>query len=176
MEPVVEARQDLAARDRVRGEITLLVEALPAPPHPAKRRTAQDLRPRRPYPSRGRHRRKKKPSSAWRGSWASPKSDLYRELQRERARPQDRFTMNARPGLLPAPHSASIRDGQDRGKAPLNLVEQVEARRHTQIGRQQIGISFRNSFSAKAPSLEHFLIGVECFERAQPGCPLGRVP
>jgi 16S rRNA (cytidine1402-2'-O)-methyltransferase len=80
---VIETRQNLAARDRIRGEITLLVEALPktaAPGAPLKiaervalLQTESGLDEKEALKRLARE-------------LGQSKSDLYRELQRERAR------------------------------------------------------------------------------------------
>jgi 16S rRNA (cytidine1402-2'-O)-methyltransferase len=83
---VVETRQDLAGRDRIRGEITLLVEALPptapsgAPGAPVKIAERVAL-----LQTEGGLDEKEALKRLARELGQS-KSDLYRELQRERAR------------------------------------------------------------------------------------------
>ena len=70
---VAEARRELASRDRIRGEITLLV----APPAQiagtqlAGAAAAEDCRPHRADPGREPESTKRKPSSAWRANWAN---------------------------------------------------------------------------------------------------------
>jgi 16S rRNA (cytidine1402-2'-O)-methyltransferase len=85
---VAEARSELAARDRVRGEITLLVEALPpsragstdATPAPEK----ISVRVARLQAESGIDEKEALKRLA--RELGQSKSDLYRELQRERAR------------------------------------------------------------------------------------------
>jgi 16S rRNA (cytidine1402-2'-O)-methyltransferase len=89
---VAEARRDLAARDRIRGEITLLVEALPQPldstnssSHASEKLSARVARlqaeagPGSPIDEKEALKRIAR-------ELGQSKSDLYRELQRERAR------------------------------------------------------------------------------------------
>ena len=70
---VAEVRRELAARDRIRGEITLLVEALaptgPGVP-PSLRRSPPASRACNPKPAST----KRKPSSAWPANWANPRA------------------------------------------------------------------------------------------------------
>jgi 16S rRNA (cytidine1402-2'-O)-methyltransferase len=80
---VAAARRELAARDRIRGEITLLIEALPraagehATEEPLKERVAH-------LQAEGVDEREALKRLA--RELGQSKSDLYRELQRERAR------------------------------------------------------------------------------------------
>jgi len=87
---VADARRDLAARDRIRGEITLLVEALPlsqeqaawiAPEKIADRiaRLQAEAGPAAPIDEKEALKRLAR-------ELGQSKSELYRELQRERAR------------------------------------------------------------------------------------------
>ncbi len=86
--PVAEVRRDLAGRDRIRGEITLLVQA------PAERQTSQASsqsiaeRVARLQADAGLDEKEALKRLA-RESGQS-KSELYRELQRERAKPRTR--------------------------------------------------------------------------------------
>jgi 16S rRNA (cytidine1402-2'-O)-methyltransferase len=85
---VAEARRDLAARDRVRGEITLLVEALPhaqdgtASANPAAEKIS--ARVARLQDESGIDEKEALKRLA--REMGQSKSELYRELQRERAR------------------------------------------------------------------------------------------
>jgi 16S rRNA (cytidine1402-2'-O)-methyltransferase len=91
---VVEVRRDLAARDRIRGEITLLVEALPStgveagcrPANAARERIADRLA--RLQAEAGPEARidEKEALKRLARQLGQSKSELYRELQRERAR------------------------------------------------------------------------------------------
>jgi 16S rRNA (cytidine1402-2'-O)-methyltransferase len=87
---VSEARRDLAARDRIRGEITLLVEALPqsrARPGSASASPAAEkisVRVARLQAENGMDEKEALKRLA--RELGQSKSDLYRELQRERAR------------------------------------------------------------------------------------------
>jgi len=87
---VAEARSELAGRDRVRGEITLLVEAVPkghAQPEPGSARTAAEkisARVLRLQTEMGIDEKEALKRLA--RELGQSKSDLYRELQRERAR------------------------------------------------------------------------------------------
>jgi 16S rRNA (cytidine1402-2'-O)-methyltransferase len=84
---VAEARRDLAARDRIRGEITLLVEALP---RPLAQATAQSSALKigewvaRLQSEEGVDEKEALKRIA--RELGQSKSDVYRELQRERAR------------------------------------------------------------------------------------------
>jgi 16S rRNA (cytidine1402-2'-O)-methyltransferase len=89
---VSDARRELAARDRIRGEITLLVEALPKQPE-ASASTANT--PEKISARIARMQAEAAPNSPLDEKEAlkrlarelgQSKSDLYRELQRERAR------------------------------------------------------------------------------------------
>ena len=75
---VVEVRQQLAGRDRVRGEITLLIEAPAVSARPATRNDLQPHSKRLPTASRtfrlGARSTKRKRSSAWPASWAGRKA------------------------------------------------------------------------------------------------------
>jgi 16S rRNA (cytidine1402-2'-O)-methyltransferase len=84
---VAEARRDLAARDRIRGEITLLVEALPQPPSGAREQTptgnsisrqVAQLEAELGIDERDALKRLAR-------ALGQSKSELYRELQRERS-------------------------------------------------------------------------------------------
>jgi 16S rRNA (cytidine1402-2'-O)-methyltransferase len=87
---VAEARRELAARDRIRGEITLLVEALP------KSRSESGSAPANQVPEKISLRitrlqaemglDEKEALKLLARELGQSKSDLYRELQRERAR------------------------------------------------------------------------------------------
>jgi 16S rRNA (cytidine1402-2'-O)-methyltransferase len=87
---VAEARRELAARDRIRGEITLLVEALPQPRPEAGALPANAA----PLKIADRVARlqaesaldEKEALKRLARELGQSKSDLYRELQRERAR------------------------------------------------------------------------------------------
>jgi len=86
---VAEARRELASRDRIRGEITLLWKRARcqrrgprARPQPA---CPENRRPHRPPSGRNRGDEKDALKRLARELGQS-KSDLYRELQRERAR------------------------------------------------------------------------------------------
>jgi 16S rRNA (cytidine1402-2'-O)-methyltransferase len=87
---VAEARRELAARDRIRGEITLLVEALPQPGPEACALPANAA----PLKIADRVARlqaesaldEKEALKRLARELGQSKSDLYRELQRERAR------------------------------------------------------------------------------------------
>ena len=70
---VADARRELAARDRIRGEITLLVDARPLAQGQAAGAAPQKIadRIRASWPRAAWTRRK--PSSALRASWASPR-------------------------------------------------------------------------------------------------------
>jgi 16S rRNA (cytidine1402-2'-O)-methyltransferase len=91
---VVEVRRELAARDRIRGEITLLVETLPStgaeagsePANAARERIAD--RVARLQAESGPEARidEKEALKRLARELGRPKSELYRELQRERAR------------------------------------------------------------------------------------------
>jgi len=87
---VADARRELASRDRIRGEITLLVEALPL-----SQAAAQSAAPLKIADRIARLRAEAGPEAAIDEKEAlkrlarelgQSKSDLYRELQRERAR------------------------------------------------------------------------------------------
>jgi 16S rRNA (cytidine1402-2'-O)-methyltransferase len=90
----VSAIQELAARDRIRGEITLLVEALPqtgakpglAPASPASEKISD--RVARLEAETGMDEKDALKHLA--RELGQSKSDLYRELQRERARLKNR--------------------------------------------------------------------------------------
>jgi 16S rRNA (cytidine1402-2'-O)-methyltransferase len=87
---VAEARRELAARDRIRGEITLLVEALPqsrdrsgsASASPASEKISAQVA--RLHAETGMDEKEALKRLA--RELGQSKSDLYRELQRERAR------------------------------------------------------------------------------------------
>ena len=100
---VADVRQHLAARDRIRGEFVLLIEA------PAKKTVPQAgssdrgrrFPPKLTVSNRNRTSTKRKPLSAWRASWASP-NEVYRELQRG-ARPSQIAARSAHALHLPHP-------------------------------------------------------------------------
>lgn len=79
---VVEVRNNLAARDRVRGEITLLVEAVPLAQEKSQASIAARVRQ---METEGVD--KKDALKLLARELGQSKSDLYRELQRERAKP-----------------------------------------------------------------------------------------
>ena len=84
---VAEARRELAARDRIRGEITLLVEALPAKPGTQSATAAAVKiadRIARLQAEDGLDEKEALKRIA--REMGQSKSDVYRELQRERAR------------------------------------------------------------------------------------------
>jgi 16S rRNA (cytidine1402-2'-O)-methyltransferase len=84
---VAEARRDLAARDRIRGEIVLLVEALPQAltQHPSAAAPEKiAARVARMQAELGIDEKEALKRLA--RELGQSKSDLYRELQRERAR------------------------------------------------------------------------------------------
>ena len=85
---VAEARRDLAARDRVRGEITLLVEALPKARAEAARDAAgaEKISARIARLQAGLGIDEKEALKRAARELGQSKSDVYRELQRERAR------------------------------------------------------------------------------------------
>jgi 16S rRNA (cytidine1402-2'-O)-methyltransferase len=85
---VAEARRDLAARDRIRGEITLLVDARPRPvgadqvANAAPEKIADRIARIQSETGADEKEALKKLAR----ELGQSKSDLYRELQRERAR------------------------------------------------------------------------------------------
>ena len=85
---VAEARRELAARDRVRGEITLLVEALPKARAEAARDAAgaEKISARIARLQAGLGIDEKEALKRAARELGQSKSDVYRELQRERAR------------------------------------------------------------------------------------------
>jgi 16S rRNA (cytidine1402-2'-O)-methyltransferase len=88
---VAEARRDLAARDRVRGEITLLVEAPPRSAQPGAETSSPahekiSDRIARMQAEAGVPMDEKEALKRLARELGQSKSDLYRELQRERAR------------------------------------------------------------------------------------------
>jgi 16S rRNA (cytidine1402-2'-O)-methyltransferase len=87
---VAEARRELAARDRVRGEIVLLVEALPSAAGEAGKasaaQTAEKLSVRIARLQSESGLDEKEALKRLARELGQSKSDLYRELQRERAR------------------------------------------------------------------------------------------
>ncbi len=83
---VVEARQDLAARDRVRGEITLLVEALPRTAASGQEGAPLKISDRVALIQAEAGIDEKEALKRLARELGQSKSDLYRELQRERAR------------------------------------------------------------------------------------------
>jgi len=84
---VAEARRELAARDRVRGEIVLLVEALPsAAGNASADQTAEKLTIRIARLQAEAGLDEKEALKRLARELGQSKSDLYRELQRERAR------------------------------------------------------------------------------------------
>jgi len=84
---VAEARRELAARDRVRGEIVLLVEALPsAAGNASAAQTAEKLTIRIARLQAEAGLDEKEALKRLARELGQSKSDLYRELQRERAR------------------------------------------------------------------------------------------
>jgi 16S rRNA (cytidine1402-2'-O)-methyltransferase len=78
---VLEVRNNLAARDRVRGEITLLVEAVPLA---AEKQSASVAARVRQMEAEGID--EKEALKLLARELGQSKSDLYRELQRERAK------------------------------------------------------------------------------------------
>jgi 16S rRNA (cytidine1402-2'-O)-methyltransferase len=101
--PVAEARRELAARDRIRGEITLLVEALPRVLDPSgsepasaapEKISARLTRMQTEAGADGQMDEKEALKRLARELGVS-KSDLYRELQRERAK--DKAATRPRP-------------------------------------------------------------------------------
>ena len=83
---VVEARQNLAARDRIRGEITLLVEALPQTAAPGEEGAPLKIADRVARIQAESGVDEKEALKRLARELGQSKSDLYRELQRERAR------------------------------------------------------------------------------------------
>ena len=89
---VAEVRRELAGRDRIRGEITLLIEAPEQTDRPAARRArlphAKRWRTasRACKPRAGRRIDEKEALKRLARELGRSKSELYRELQRERAR------------------------------------------------------------------------------------------
>ncbi len=83
---VAEARRDLAGRDRIRGEITLLVEALPRSGEQAQSGAAQKIGERVARLQAESGVDEKEALKRLARELGQSKSDLYRELQRERSR------------------------------------------------------------------------------------------
>jgi 16S rRNA (cytidine1402-2'-O)-methyltransferase len=83
---VAEARRDLAGRDRIRGEITLLVEALPRSVEQAQSGAAERIGERVARMQAESGVDEKEALKRLARELGQSKSDLYRELQRERAR------------------------------------------------------------------------------------------
>ena len=83
---VAEARRDLAGRDRIRGEITLLVEALPRSVEQAQSGAAQKIGERVARLQAESGVDEKEALKRLARELGQSKSDLYRELQRERSR------------------------------------------------------------------------------------------
>jgi 16S rRNA (cytidine1402-2'-O)-methyltransferase len=84
---VSEARRDLASRDRVRGEITLLVEVLPAPISAQNENAAPETIAARIERLKSQNGMDEKEAlKLLARELGQSKSDVYRELQRERAR------------------------------------------------------------------------------------------
>ena len=84
--PVAEVRQDLAGRDRVRGEITLLVEAPPALANQRPPGAAEKIADRVARIQTESGVDEKEALKRLARELGKSKSELYRELQRERAR------------------------------------------------------------------------------------------
>jgi 16S rRNA (cytidine1402-2'-O)-methyltransferase len=85
---VQEVRSSLAARDRIRGEITLLVEAVPLAQTPQSESRSVLARLRELELNEGLSEKDGLKRLA--REMGQGKSDLYRELQRERARAKPR--------------------------------------------------------------------------------------
>jgi 16S rRNA (cytidine1402-2'-O)-methyltransferase len=84
--PVAEARKILSARDRIRGEITLLVEARPRPESQAGPKPTESLATRVERLQSEAGIDEKEALKRIARERGQSKSDVYRELQRERAR------------------------------------------------------------------------------------------
>jgi 16S rRNA (cytidine1402-2'-O)-methyltransferase len=83
---VAEAKSSLAARDRIRGEITLLVEALPRGASTSPAATREKISDRIAWMQSESGIDEKEALKRVARETGQSKSDLYRELQRERAR------------------------------------------------------------------------------------------
>jgi 16S rRNA (cytidine1402-2'-O)-methyltransferase len=83
---VAEARRELARRDRVRGEITLLVEALPRARTEAGASGSEKISARIARMQAELGIDEKEALKRLARELGQSKSDVYRELQRERAR------------------------------------------------------------------------------------------
>jgi 16S rRNA (cytidine1402-2'-O)-methyltransferase len=83
---VAEARRDLAGRDRIRGEITLLVEALPRSVEQAQSGASEKIGERVARLQAESGVDEKEALKRLARELGQSKSDLYRELQRERSR------------------------------------------------------------------------------------------
>jgi 16S rRNA (cytidine1402-2'-O)-methyltransferase len=83
---VAEVRQDLSGRDRVRGEITLLVQAPAAPPNGQPTGAAEKIADRVMRIQAESDVDEKEALKRLARETGKSKSELYRELQRERAR------------------------------------------------------------------------------------------
>jgi 16S rRNA (cytidine1402-2'-O)-methyltransferase len=90
---VAEARRELAARDRIRGEITLLVEALPQPPSGSREETPTGKKISRQLAQLVAELGIDEKDALKRlaRELGQSKSELYRELQRERSQLKTRI-------------------------------------------------------------------------------------
>jgi 16S rRNA (cytidine1402-2'-O)-methyltransferase len=84
--PVVDVHRELAGRDRIRGEITLLVEALPQTAAPGASGAPLKIADRVALLLAEGGVDEKEALKRLARELGQSKSDLYRELQRERAR------------------------------------------------------------------------------------------